>query len=104
MAPRKPRAGADAAAQARVEPPFAWAVNPHKLGLAKQKVTEANAAKPLDAEAFEAAVKAQYVELKGRLHGEDSRGPKATPGANVHNMADDDGSEDDEDESGADDE
>ncbi len=91
-APKEPVAPAKAA-PARED--FSWAVNVVKLNRA---IAHIQHTKPeLKGKELEAAVKGRYITLKGLLKSEEAaRVARHGKRANVQNMADDDGSNDDE--------
>lgn len=72
---------------------FSWAVNAVKLNRAKAHVQETSSG--LKGKDFENAVKARYVELKGLLAEDKPNRSGKNPGR-VKNMADHDGTSDDE--------
>ncbi len=105
MAKKAPKGDAEVPAKkAPKEDAFGWALNIHKLALAKKFVNDANAAHPLKGDEYEAAVKERYLEIKGPLpeakrfkNGKLNKGePRPTSKAAEHYDGTDE--EDDEDE------
>lgn len=90
-------AAQQAVAQPQAAIPFEWAVNIVKLNRAIAYVRASKRDLKEKTPEFEEAVKARYVEYAGLLTGDKPTvtGKKA-PQSNVVNMADDDGSPDDD--------